>query len=81
MGLESQFWTKLDRVSLVDNRPSTEYLNNFLKIRIQETKHLSTNADSSPNTKKSLLLRQNSLNDKLFLRGNFTPFMSKSCQI
>ena len=55
-------------------------INIFKKSRIQETKHLSTVADSSTDTKKILLVRQNS--PKLtFLCGNFTPFISKSFQI
>ena len=45
------------------------------KSRIRETKNLSTDADSSTNTKKILLVRQNSPAAVL------TPFMSKSCQI
>ena len=43
---------KLDRVGPVNNRPPTDKLYNFIKqkSRIQETKHLSTNADSSTDT-------------------------------
>ena len=48
---------------------------------IRETKHLSTNADSSTDTKKILLERQNSPKKNLFLRGDFTPFISKSFHI
>ena len=51
------------------------------KYLIQETKHLSTDADTSTDTKKILLVRQNSSKIKLFLRDDFTPFMSKSIQI
>ena len=48
------------------------------KSRIRETKHLSTDADSSTDTKKILLVRQNSPKNKLFVRGDFTPFINKS---
>ena len=51
------------------------------KSRIQETKNLSTDADSSNNSLKTLLVRQNSMNKKLFLRCNLIPFMNKSFQI
>ena len=47
------------------------------KSRIRKTKHLSTNADRSTNTKKILVVRQNSPKNKLLVRCNFTPFMSK----
>ena len=43
--------------------------------------HLSTDADSSTDTKKILLARQNSPKTIFFLRSNFTPFMSKSLTI
>ena len=51
--------------------------NKFKLSRIWETKHLSTDADSSTNTKKIL---QNLLKTKeqQNLRGSFTPFISKS---
>ena len=48
------------------------------KSLIQETKDLLTNADSSTHTKKILLVRQKLLQKKLFLRSDFTPFLSKS---
>ena len=56
--------------------------NNKISL-VRETKHLSTVADSSTNTKKILLKRQNLPKKKtiFFLRGNFTPFMSKNFQI
>ena len=43
-------------------------------------KYLSINANSSTDSKKILLVRKICLK-KLFLRGDFTPFMSKSFQI
>ena len=46
------------------------------KKSIRETLNLSTDEDSSTNTKKNLLVRQNLLNN-FFLCGNFTPFISK----
>ena len=54
---------------------------NLKKSLIRETKNLSTDPDSSPNTKFFLLVRQNLPKNPLFLCGNFTPFMSKSFQI
>ena len=51
------------------------------KCRIRETKNLSTDADSSTDTKKILLVRQNSPKNYFFFRDNFTPFMSKTFQI
>ena len=52
------------------------------KFRIRETRHLLTNADSSIDTNKILIVRQNSPKEyNFFLRGNFTPFTSKSFQI
>ena len=50
------------------------------KSCIRETKNLSTDADSSTDTKKIRLGRQNLPKNKLFVRRNFTPFMSKSFQ-
>ena len=53
-GLPYTRWTR--QAGLVDNRPSTNLLhhfvqkNIFLKSRIWETKHLSTDADSSYDT-------------------------------
>ena len=47
------------------------------KSRIRETKHLSTDADSRTDTKKIMLVGQNLSKSKLFLRGDFTPFMRK----
>ena len=44
-------------------------------------KHLSTDADSTTDTKKIMLVRQNWSKKKLFLRDNFTPFMHKSIHI
>ena len=46
--------------------------------------HLSTDADSSTDTKKIMLERQNSLKKEeknFFWRGDFTTLMSKSFQI
>ena len=51
------------------------------KSRIRETKHFLTNADSSTNTKKILLVRQNSPKNNFFPCCNFTPFIRKSFQI
>ena len=53
-----------------------------IKIKILHTgdKKLFTDADSSTNTKKILLVNQNSLKN-FFLHGNLTPFLSKSFQI
>ena len=67
---------------------SCSYKKTFLfsfkkKSRIRETKHLSTDADSSTDTKTILLVRQISPKKKIFffLRGDLTPFMSKSFTI
>ena len=57
------------------------FRNTILKSRIQETKHLSTDADSSTDTKKILLVRQSFQKKLFFLRGNFSHFISKSFQI
>ena len=52
------------------------------KSRIRETKHLSTDADSSTDTKKILLVRQNLPTKTIFFwGGDFIPFISKSFQI
>ena len=52
------------------------------KSRIRETKNLLTNVGSSNDTQKILLKRQNpQLIWFFFWRGDFTPFMSKSCLI
>ena len=52
------------------------------KSRIQETKHLSTDADSSTDTKKNPASKAKLAKKKTcFLRGDFTPFMSKRFQI
>ena len=51
----------------------------YKKSRIRKTKHLSTDADSSTDTKKILLVRQNSSKKKM--QDNFSPFMSQSIQI
>ena len=52
------------------------------KSRVRETKNLLTDADSSTDTKKILLVRQNlsKIKNKK-LRCDLTPFMSKSIQI
>ena len=48
------------------------------KSRIRETKHLLTDADSSTDTKKSLLVRQNSPKKKLiFARRFYTLYEQK----
>ena len=39
----------------------------FFKSRIRETKHISTNADSSTDTKKILLVRQNLPTKKIII--------------
>ena len=49
--------------------------------RIRETKNLSTKMNSSTSTKKSGSVRQNLPKNYFFLRGDFTPFISKSFQI
>ena len=56
------------------------------KSHIWETKHFLTNADSSTDIKKILLVRKNSTKEKkkeiqIKMRGNFTPFISKSFKI
>ena len=63
-------------------RMKTILLLAFIKkqFRIQETKHLSTDSDSSTNTKKIQLIRQNSPKT-IFLRGGFRPFMSKTLNL
>ena len=48
---------------------------------MRETKHLSTDADSSTDAKKILLLRKIRQRKKKILHGDFTPFISKSFQI
>ena len=48
------------------------------KSRIRETKHLSTNAVSSTDTKKNPASKAKFA--KIKIRGHFTPFMSKSFQ-
>ena len=57
-------------------------LTKIKKSRIRETKHLSTDTDSITDTKKILLVRQNSPKKTIcFWRGDFTSFISKSFQI
>ena len=51
------------------------------KSHIRETKHLSTNADSSTDTKKILLVRQNLPKTNFFLPGDFRPLSNKNVQM
>ena len=82
-GLVQQDRNKKSDKNFTQSLIARSYLFPFVeeKSRIQETKHLSTNADSSTNTKKILLVRQNSSTKKLLLRVNLTTFISKSFQI
>ena len=80
------YWSgtyKFDVCYKVNQRIST-----FLQkiSHIWETKHFLTNADSSTDIKKILLVRKNSTKEKkkeiqIKMRGNFTPFISKSFKI
>ena len=69
------FWTFYERTYISD------FHIGYQKSRIQETKHHSTDANSSTDTKKILLVRQNLSKIKLFLARWFTVFMSKKFQI
>ena len=71
-----QIWS----LSAVNIKHCFQYFFSF-KYRIQETKHLSTNADTYTDTKKILLVRQMSPLFFSFLRSDFTPFKSKRFQI
>ena len=51
------------------------------KCHTRETLNLSTDADSSTDTKKILLVRQSLPKKNFFLCGNLTPFICKSFQI
>ena len=67
--------------SLILTRTPSAFLLKIWKSRIRETKHLSTNADSSTDTKKSCLQGKIRQKTTFLLHGNFTLFMSKSFQI
>ena len=51
-----------------------------MSLQDQNILHLSTNADSSTNSKK-IAIKAKFNKNKLFLRSNFTPYMSKSFTI
>ena len=51
------------------------------KSRTRETKHPSTDVDSSTNTENPASKAKFVENQTFFLRGDFTPIMRKSIQI
>ena len=51
------------------------------KSRMRETKHLSTDVDSSTDTKKNPASKAKLIKNNFFLRCDFTPLMSKSIRI
>ena len=80
-GIVSKSCVFLENFIKGDSNFSCQFLKTHQKkSRIRETKQLSTDADSSTDTKQILLVRQNSL-IIFFLCGDFTPFIRKSCQI
>ena len=74
------YWVVFDCV-LFETSLSCIASSNNKKSCIKETKHFSTDAESSTDTKKILLERQNLMKFFFLLNCNFTPFMNKSFQI